>query len=84
MGPPVVKEPREAGNVSRGIEEPAEDFLSKLDSRGGGEVVTGKESLGKVVTKRASGNGGKNKFARNEKQEVNMKRKMDREETEGA
>lgn len=38
----MVKEPSETGNVPGGVAETAKDFLSKLEPRGGGEVVKGK------------------------------------------
>lgn len=42
VAPPVVKEPGETGNVPGGVAETTKDFLSKLEPRGGGEVVKGK------------------------------------------
>lgn len=42
VAPPVVKEPSQTGNVSGGVAEATKGFLSKLEPRGGGEVVKGK------------------------------------------
>lgn len=42
VAPPVVEEPSETGNVPGGVAETTKDFLSKLEPRGGGEVVKGK------------------------------------------
>lgn len=52
--PSVVEKPRQAGDVSGGIEEPAEELLSQLDPGRGGEVVEGKER-GSEVEERHEG-----------------------------
>lgn len=49
VAPPVVKEPSKTGNVSGGVAETTKDFLSKLEPRGGGEVVKGKIITTRII-----------------------------------